>query len=147
MVGAGSMDYEELATEWLIKMSLLRKEKSQKNINEALQGEGLVLGYVASHSDYVLPGEIKQELNVTTARVATALNSLEKKGLVTRQIDPNDRRRILVGMTQEGRAAAEKSQQEIKNVVTKNACPIRRARRKRICTNYKQAGRVDYQLQ
>jgi len=101
------MDYTELAMELLEKMKSLRKIKPHKNMNEAMQGETFVLTYIAHHGGDVLPGEIGHEMDVSSARIASALNSLEKKGLITRQIDTNDRRKILVGITQEGKEIAE----------------------------------------
>lgn len=113
------MDYSELAVEWLNGMQSLHRVKPQRNINEAMQGEAFVLNYVASHHDVVLPGEISQEMDVSSARIATALNSLEKKGLITRQIDLNDRRKILVGITKEGKEFADKHRQKILSVIAK----------------------------
>ena len=113
------MCYAELAAEFLNKMQSLHKVKSQKNITEAFQGEAFVIDYIARHGGNVLPGEIGQEMDVSTARIATALNSLEKKGLITRQIDRHDRRKILVGITQEGKDLAKKHRQAVMGVVTK----------------------------
>lgn len=107
------MDYTELAAELLKKMQMLRKAKPQKNINEALQGESFALLYIALHGGDVLPGEISNEMEVSSARVATALNNLENKGLITRRIDKSDRRKILVSLTQEGKEIALKHHQEV----------------------------------
>ena len=96
------MDYAALAAEWMRHMQSLHKMKSQKNIIESMHGEGVVLQCIAAHGGGVLPGEIGHEMDVSSARIAAALNKLEKKGLVTRQIDPKDRRKILVGITPEG---------------------------------------------
>ena len=98
------MDYAELAVELLDKMNALRRAKPPKNMGEALQGEAFMLQYIASQGENedVLPGEIGKEMNVSSARVAQALNNIEKKGWITRQIDQNDRRRILVKLTPEG---------------------------------------------
>ena len=103
------MDYFELASEFLSKMCALHRVRLNKPINEAVQGEGFVLQYIALHGKSVLPGEIGHKMGVSTARVAMALNSLEKKGLITRQIDLTDRRKILVSITQEGILLAEKN--------------------------------------
>lgn len=113
------MDYSELAAELLRSMHALRRFKPQRNINEAIQGETFVLGYIVHHGGEVLPGDISQEMDVSSARIAAALNSLEKKGLVTRQIDTNDRRKIIVGITQEGRNLAGKHNQAALGVAVK----------------------------
>lgn len=107
------MDYTELAVELIQKMKVLHRAKSQKNMNGALQGEQFVLHYLLHQGGDVLPGEISNEMDVSSARVATALNSLENKGLITRQIDKSDRRRIIVSLTAKGRDAAKKHKQAI----------------------------------
>lgn len=48
------------------------------------------------------PKELAQLTLVTSAAVTSRLNSLEKKGLVTRRIDETSRRRILVSLTPAG---------------------------------------------
>ena len=104
------MDYVKLAAELFSYMGNVRRVKSQKHINESLQGEAFVLHCVAKRGGDVQPGEIGGEMNVSTARIATALNSLEKKGLITRQIDTSNRRHILVGITPEGIKKEEEHQ-------------------------------------
>ena len=104
------MDYTTMAQRLLDKMHMLRKASPHKHINESLQGEAFILHYIASHGVDVLPGEISGEMNVSSARIAAALNSLEGKGLITRQIDLNNRRQILVNITPEGKALADKQQ-------------------------------------
>lgn len=110
------MDYNKLAAEFLGNMGVVRKAKMQKNINEALQGEGPVLHYIARNGEAVQPGEISQKLNISTARVAATLNSLEKKEMITRQIDTNNRRQILVKITQKGKDSAESHHKTIMNI-------------------------------
>ena len=107
------MDYTALAAELLGSMQALHKARPQKHINDSLQGEAFVLRYIALHSGEVLPGEISSEMEVSSARIAAALNSLESKGLITRQIDLSDRRKILVGITPEGKALAEQQEQSV----------------------------------
>jgi len=113
------LDYFELAIELLNGMQSLHKVKSQRNINEAMQGETFVLKYIAHHNGDVLPGEIGQKMDVSSARIAAALNSLEKKGLITRQINTSDRRQILVGITKEGKDLAEKHQKTVLEAIAK----------------------------
>ena len=114
------MNYTQLATELLNKMQALRRAKPHKHMSEALQGEAFVLQYIAQHGKDVLPGEISAEMDVSSARIAAALNKLESKGLITRQIDLTDRRKILVSITQDGEALAAKHQE----TVTKEAAKM-----------------------
>ncbi|PWM44173.1 MAG: MarR family transcriptional regulator [Clostridiales bacterium] len=107
------MDYIDLASEFLQKMFLLRKSGPHRQINESMQGESFVLKYMFRQAKPVLPSEISNFMKISTARTATALNSLERKGLVTRQIDPNDRRQILVTLTEKGKLLAEEQKQKV----------------------------------
>lgn len=98
------MDYTALAREYMEILHRMRKRKSDKQINESLRGEQFVLSYVSHHSGSVIPSEISSEMGISTARIAATLGTLESKGLITRRIDESDRRRILVELTEQGRA-------------------------------------------
>lgn len=50
----------------------------------------------------LLPSDLSEQSHASTARIAVVLNTLEKKGLISRAIDPTDRRRILVSLTNVG---------------------------------------------
>ena len=112
------MDYEALALDMLNSMQSLHKAALQRRLDEALRGEHFVLRYIARHGEGVLPGEIGEEMQVSTARVAQTLNSMEKKAWLTRQIDPRDRRKILVQLTPEGKAIADGRHQSIVAIAT-----------------------------
>jgi len=111
------MSYIELAKGLLEKMQLMHKAKPQKYINESLQGEMFILKYISIRNTSVLPGEISNEMGVSSARIATALNNLERKNLITRQIDKNDRRKILVEITKEGKQVVAKQDKILINIV------------------------------
>ena len=113
------MEYDQLAFEFMEKMKLLQRAKPHKHINEAVQGEAFVLHYIAYNGGDVLPGEISHEMDVSSARIAAALNALEKKGLITRRIDPKDRRKILVAVTGAGMEEAERHRQAAVGVAAK----------------------------
>ena len=53
-------------------------------------------------------GELSSKLSMTTSRMAAVLGSLEKKGLLEREKDEVDRRRVLVSLTQAGDVLCEK---------------------------------------
>lgn len=107
------MDYRALAEAMLSHMDTLNQCRPQRKLNDGMRGEAFVLRYVIFHEGRVLPSEISQFMHISTARVAAALNNLERKGLITRSIDPSDRRRILVALTGEGQAFANRQREEM----------------------------------
>ena len=113
------LDYSALAVELLEKMHHLHGAKPQKDIDEAMQGETLMLDYLAHHGGEALPGEISNQMNVSSARIAQMLNNLEKKGWIIREINPDDRRKILVNLTSAGRTEARERMQKIVKLATK----------------------------
>ncbi len=96
------MDYKALAEEMMHIMHRFHKSNPRKPLNASMQGEAFVMQYLCHQNREVLPGEISNEMNISTARIAATLNGLEVKGFITRRIDPNDRRRILVKITDQG---------------------------------------------
>ena len=103
------MDYEELAKELLEGMHALQKAGHQKLIREGIQGESVILHFIRKH-DTTVPGDISDAMGISSARVAAVLNSLDGKGLITREIDGGDRRRIIVKLTEKGTIEAEEQQ-------------------------------------
>ncbi len=112
------MDYTSLAREFMEIMYKMRKRNSQRQISESMHGEIFVLSYIDHHEGSVIPSEISNEVGISTARVAATLNGLESKGLITRRIDVNDRRRILVEMTPEGKEEVKKHYQKMMKTAT-----------------------------
>jgi DNA-binding MarR family transcriptional regulator len=107
------MDYADLAAQFLRSMRLLHLTRPHKAMSESMQGEIFVLQYLYKQGDHVLPGEISSVMNISSARTAAALNSMEQKGLVTREINTHDRRQILVSITQQGKDLAHKHHREV----------------------------------
>ena len=56
--------------------------------------------------------EVREYLSVSKAAVSQMLNSLEKRGYLTRETDLNNRRNIIVVLTEEGRLVYEKMNEE-----------------------------------
>lgn len=110
------MDFQKKAEDFFANMNPPRKGLFP---SENMRGEVFILHYLFSnghaptltsaknlHSKIVPvsvgPGDISREMGISSARVATALNNLESKGLLTRQIDIRDRRKILIELTDKG---------------------------------------------
>lgn len=71
--------------------------------NEGFHGLIPVLVELQNRKDGMTAGEIAVMFNVTTARVARMLNTLEEKKFIERLKDDNDKRIIIVKITEEGR--------------------------------------------
>ena len=113
------MDYSKLADELLQQMRLFRKFKPQQMINESMRGEAFALHHIAINSEQMNPSEISDAIGISGARMAAVLNSLEKKGYITRQIDPCDRRQILVMLTEKGKVQEETYRHQLIETIDK----------------------------
>ena len=113
------MSYKNLAEQFFQTNYQMKKINHQQIIDESLKGEIFTLLYLRNRDDFVLPGEISEIMQISSARVATILNNLENKGLIERQIDKMDRRRILVSLTSLGEENANTHYQEVINQISK----------------------------
>lgn len=112
--GDRGMDYRELTYEL---MEMMRKKKRPINdFREFEKGENGILQSLLinekSGGEMLTPGELSAIQEISTGRVAAALKSLENKNYIDRQIDKNDRRRIIVTLTESGRSCAQKLYEE-----------------------------------
>ncbi|MFC7679119.1 MarR family winged helix-turn-helix transcriptional regulator [Paenibacillus sp. GCM10028914] len=99
------MDYQKLAEEFIDAMTASHPNHvPPPNINELSQGEvGILVYLVEGNKNNVSAGELSDALKLTTGRIATALKTLEKKKLVRRKSDPNDGRKVIVNITDDGK--------------------------------------------
>lgn len=96
------MDSELLAERLVDQTELLFRSGPQKQIGKHARGECFVLRCLARSAKPLLPSDLSNLAQSSTARIAVVLNTLEKKGYITRAIDPSDRRRVLVSLTPAG---------------------------------------------
>ena len=98
-------DYVELANE-LIQNLIKSRVGREPSLTEKMGGESLLLHYLLEKKE-AAPSDLSIAMGVSTARVAVALNDLEKKELIKRKIDTNDRRKIIVSLTDKGSDATK----------------------------------------
>ena len=113
------MDYSKLADEFLEQMHVLRRLKPQQKLTESMHGEAMALHQIAKGGEQIIPSEISSAIGISGARIAATLNSLENKGHIIRRIDPSDRRRILVTLTEKGRAQEEAHRRQLSETIEK----------------------------
>lgn len=100
------MDSQQMAREMMRDLCTLVRGPVQ-DLQGFSGGEAGALGYLAARGEPITPTELSRELDLTTARVANILNSLERKDYVQRTHDSQDRRRVLVTVTEKGLRLAE----------------------------------------
>ena len=88
-------------------------------LNNFSRGEVGVLSYLVFDKGEATAGELSEKLNVSTARVASVLNSLENKEYVTRKVDSLDKRKTLVVITEKGKELAISTKKEITDMLLK----------------------------
>ncbi len=112
------MDIKEMVDEFLQIMDYERKKHISQNMSNNMKGEPAIMHCICSHPDGVTPGEISKMTEMSSARVAAALGSLEKKGLVERKLDERDRRRVQITVTEKGKTFSEEKISCLVNKVT-----------------------------
>lgn len=97
------MDYKLLAQEFIELKMAMPNPPDHDLLTDEVRGERGVIAYLITVKDGATPGELASFGNVSTARMANILAALEKKGIITRKIDSNDRRKSIVNITEQGR--------------------------------------------
>jgi DNA-binding MarR family transcriptional regulator len=71
-----------------------------------------LLYYIKEHKEDLSCEKIRNELSITKPAVSQMLSSLEKKGFLTREINKENRRCIVLSLTRKGTKFIEKTQRE-----------------------------------
>lgn len=103
-------------------MDSLRKSKKWRDlvglIDDGYKGVFVILRILDESDGEVLAGDVAREMNVSTARVARALNYLEEKSYVARGGSASDARKVVISLTDEGKDALEKRKRSISEIVS-----------------------------
>lgn len=96
------MNFEATADEFLQVLEALSRNSPLKQIGELSKGEIFLLGYLHSYSGSARSNVLSEALGTSTARIAAAVKSMERKGWVYRESDQEDHRKTIVHLTSEG---------------------------------------------
>lgn len=93
----------------LFKAFHAQRQKNRINMNafRLAPGQPKVLRYIQSHENCKLK-DIAKECDVESATVSKILNNLEEKGMLTKAINPHNKRAYQLNLTEEGKKALEK---------------------------------------
>jgi len=120
-------------------MALVRTyEASMAMVSKALRHHGLsaagrqALAVLEGAGRPLSPTTISERLLVTTASVTSLLDTLERRGLVARLRDPDDRRKLLVSLTKEGQQIVDQFLPEVVALQTAVRVGLKEAERRRL---------------
>ncbi|MEG1503352.1 MAG: MarR family transcriptional regulator [Enterococcus sp.] len=108
------MTFAEEAERELMQMMLKNRHGAFSKIEKSSKGASIVIKVLDRLGEPTNPKYLADTSNLSTARIAAVLNNLEKRGLVIRTMDPDDRRRINVSLTEAGKKAAKSEKQEMR---------------------------------
>ena len=94
--------YNNLKDELIEALLQLYISNQASSIAEMLEGEHAVLSYILKEEQDVTPTNISIKLGITKSRVTAILNSLHEKELVLLKRKSDDRRKIIVSLTEKG---------------------------------------------
>lgn len=107
------MKYEKMLNDFFDKFKCSNNSSFSNFFDGFNKGELNVLRYLNSIKKETSSGELSNIMNVSTARVASILNSLESKNLIIRKSDSDDKRKILVDITDDGVKLTQDMKEEV----------------------------------
>ena len=107
------MNENEKAEDYLKRLSEAWPKNFVQEVDAQSRGLQTILHYLAASTGEVCAGDLSKKFCVSTARIAVALKKLSGKGLVETCPSAADRRRVVVKITQAGRAEVQKSMDEL----------------------------------
>ena len=103
----------------LLGQEAMRRLRAAHTAHDLKPRQFQILGLLHDHGG-LAQGELIKEIGVAPSILVTLLNPLEADGLVTRERDPDDRRRHLVALTPAGErhlASASRAQNEAEDTL------------------------------
>lgn len=111
------MTYAEDAERELVQLMFQNRHGAFSRIEKSTKGANIVIKVLDRLGEPTNPKHLADTLNLSTARIAAVLGNLEKRGLISRTMDPNDRRRINVSLTENGKKVAKAEKLEMRNKI------------------------------
>ena len=108
------MTFAEEAERELMQLLVKNRHGAFSKIEKSSKGANVVIKILARMNEPTNPKHLAETLNLSTARIAAVLGNLEKRGLISRTMDPDDRRKINVSLTERGKEVAKAEKQEMR---------------------------------
>ena len=109
------MSEDNLRDELYNLLAELLNRKINRTVQDSIRGEYGVLRYLMYVHDNVSAGVLTEQLHVVPGRMTDILKSLEGKGFIKRCRDEEDKRKVNVCITEEGKIEAKEKRNYITN--------------------------------
>lgn len=107
------MNEDERAECYLKKLYKARPKNFIERMDNKSRGVFVLLEALKGAKKEVCAGDISKAFKVSTARVAKILKKLANKGLIETTVSQEDKRRVIVKITDLGRKEVEKGENEM----------------------------------
>ena len=107
------MTEDEKARYYLRQMYESRSKNFVREVDAKSRGLQMILVVLSRSTGEMCAGDLSKEIGVSTARTAVAIGNLSRKGFIETATSATDKRKVVVKITEAGRAEAEKSIQEM----------------------------------
>lgn len=111
------MSFAEEAEQELMRLMVQNRHSTFSRLEKSNQGESMVIKFLDRYGEPTSPKHLAESLNLSSARIAVVLGSLEKKGQIARKMDPDDRRRIHVTLTNSGKKIAKSERKDMRDKI------------------------------
>lgn len=98
---------------------LMRRTTVKRPDSDSAFGEGAMM-VILYRKGSATAGELSEFLRVGSGRIANLLKTSEKKGIIQREHCDDDKRKVMVTLTEKGRELHEKRAGELKAELRKN---------------------------
>lgn len=88
-----------------------------KLIDEGYKGLFVILRILSDEAASLSAGALAVKTGVSTARIASALNTLESKGFVRREKVKGDGRKVQISLTEDGKTALENRKRKVEEMI------------------------------
>lgn len=84
---------------------VMNRTTNKSEVRSAYRGQGKVLNILKDSSE-ITRAELGERVDIGRQSLSALLLKLEKSGYILREVDPADRRRLIIRLTEKGRTAA-----------------------------------------
>lgn len=111
------MDGKLTPKRFLDELFEVRPKTFFRQVDDCNRGLFMIMRMLFDAEQPVLAGEISEKLELSTARVATALKTLESRGNIVRHAAESDRRKVEVSLTEQGKKALSRATDELFSLI------------------------------